>query len=506
MDLVITSSQRIAIIVTFVLYTLAVIGVALYAKRKMDQSSLKSYVDDFYTGGRGMGMLAVAFMIAAGLCGAGTFVGSPGMSYQVGGPWIMINGCQIFVTFVVLGEIGKKIGIVARRINAQSYLDLIAHRFNYNKVVILVGGLSITVFMLTYVVGQTVGGARVFEAMTGLPYWMGLVFFAVTVLLVTVLDGVKGVALAIIVQGIAMTFAVLCLIAGSHIAVTEHGGWQALTSAIHAREPDYFDPFRWSVPFQVSQWIIYGFAAISLPHLAMGALTYKNSIAMKRAVILGILIVTVWTIGLGLYCSLAAKGLFPNLTTYDHAIPILTMQVVPPWLAGITLAGVASAVQSTVSAIIIVIASTIVLNLWKFFLKPQADAASQKKMTLLTTTVISVIIFFLALNPPDLLQLIITFSMGGLAAAFFFTMLLGCYWKRCNEWGAAAAITGAYATYIIAEMDLLPIDITLGMHPVGISMIVSLALLVGISLVTPKPPKGVIMTWFGKHYPKEIID
>ena len=176
MDLVITSSQRIAIIVTFVLYTLAVIGVALYAKRKMDQSSLKSYVDDFYTGGRGMGMLAVAFMIAAGLCGAGTFVGSPGMSYQVGGPWIMINGCQIFVTFVVLGEIGKKIGIVARRINAQSYLDLIAHRFNYNKVVILVGGLSITVFMLTYVVGQTVGGARVFEAMTGLPYWMGLVF------------------------------------------------------------------------------------------------------------------------------------------------------------------------------------------------------------------------------------------------------------------------------------------------------------------------------------------
>lgn len=252
MDLVITSSQRIAIIVTFVLYTLAVIGVALYAKRKMDQSSLKSYVDDFYTGGRGMGMLAVAFMIAAGLCGAGTFVGSPGMSYQVGGPWIMINGCQIFVTFVVLGEIGKKIGIVARRINAQSYLDLIAHRFNYNKVVILVGGLSITVFMLTYVVGQTVGGARVFEAMTGLPYWMGLVFFAVTVLLVTVLGGVKGVALAIIVQGIAMTFAVLCLIAGSHIAVTEHGGWQALTSAIHAREPDYFDPFRWSVPFQVS--------------------------------------------------------------------------------------------------------------------------------------------------------------------------------------------------------------------------------------------------------------
>ena len=82
MDLSISTFQRIAIIVTFVLYTLAVVGVALYAKRKMDQSSVNSYVEDFYTGGRGMGMLAVAFMIAAGLCGAGTFVGSPGMSWQ----------------------------------------------------------------------------------------------------------------------------------------------------------------------------------------------------------------------------------------------------------------------------------------------------------------------------------------------------------------------------------------------------------------------------------------
>lgn len=501
MDLSISTFQRIAIIVTFVLYTLAVVGVALYAKRKMDQSSVNSYVEDFYTGGRGMGMLAVAFMIAAGLCGAGTFVGSPGMSYKVGGPWILVSGCQIFVTFVVLGEIGKKIGIVARRIDAQSYLDLIAHRFNYNRGVILLGGLSITLFMLTYVVGQTVGGARVFEAMTGLPYWMGLVFFAVTVLLVTALGGVKGVALAIIVQGIAMTFAVLCLIVGSHIEVTQNGGWEALSRAIHARDPSYFDPFRWSIPYEFSQWIIYGFAAISLPHLAMGALTYKNTIAMKRAVILGIVIVTVWTIGLGLYCSLAAKGLYPNLQTVDHAVPILTMQVVPSWLAGITLAGVASAVQSTVGAIIIVISSTIVLNLWKFFFKPKATADEQKKMTIVTTVLISVVVFFLALNPPDLLQLIITFSMGGMAAAFFFTMLLGCYWRRCNEWGAAFGIAGAYITYLVAEMKWLPFDITLGMHPVGISLLVSLTLLVVVSLVTPKPPKGVIMTWYGKDYP-----
>ena len=65
---------------------------------------------------------------------------------------------------------------------------------------------------------------------------------------------------------------------------------------------------------------------------------------------------------------------------------------------------------------------------------------------------------------------------------------------------------GAFATYLLVELKLLPFDISMGMHPVAVSMLVSLALLIGVSLLTPKPPKGIIMTWFGKHYPTEIID
>lgn len=506
MELDISTSQRIAIIITFLIYTFAVIGVSFYAKRSMDKASVDSYVEEFYTGGRGLGILAVAFMIAAGLCGAGTFVGSPGLAYRTGGPWLLINASQIFVTFVVLGEIGKKIGIVARRIDAQSYLDLLVHRYNGNKFVILFGVISITVFMLTYVVGQTVGGARIFEALTGLPYWVGLAFFGVTILIVTVFGGLRGVALAIIVQGIAMTIAVMCLLAGAHLSVQDAGGWETLNRAIATREPEFFDPFRWSYQYEFSQWIIYGFAAISLPHLAMGALTYKSMNAMRKAAMLGIVIVTFWTVGLGVYCTLAAKGLFPNLQIPDHAIPILTMKAIPSWLAGITLAGVASAVQSTVASIIIVISSTLVINCYKALINPKAQAATLKKASLGTTTVIAIIVFAMALNPPELLQLVITFSMGGMAAAFFFALLFGCYWKRCNEWGAAAGMLGAFATYLLVELKLLPFDISMGMHPVAVSMLVSLALLIGVSLLTPKPPKGIIMTWFGKHYPTEIID
>lgn len=433
MELDISFGQRLAIIITFFIYTAAIVAVSLWAKRSMDKAAVDSYVEEFYTGGRGLGVLAVAFMIAAGLCGAGTFVGAPGLAYKVGGPWLLINASQIFVTFVVLGEIGKKIGIVARRIDAQSYLDLLVHRFNGNKVVILFGVMSVTVFMLSFVVGQTVGGARIFEALTGLPYWVGLLLFAATVLIVTVFGGLRGVALAIIVQGIAMTIAVACLVIGAHVAVTDLGGWEHLMRGVAAHEPEYFDPFRWSYRYEFSQWIIYGFAAISLPHLAMGALTYKSVNAMRKAAMLGI-------------------------------------------------------------------------NCYRALIAPSATPEKLKKVSIVTTSALSVVVFLFALNPPDLLQLVITFSMGGMAAAFFFAMLLGCYWKCCNEYGAAASMLGAFVTYLVVELKLLPFDISMGMHTVAVSMLVGLLLLIGVSLVTPKTPKGIIMTWFGRRYPREITD
>ena len=85
-----------------------------------------------------------------------------------------------------------------------------------------------------------------------------------------------------------MTIAVACLVIGAHVAVTDLGGWEHLMRGVAAREPEYFDPFRWSYRYEFSQWIIYGFAAISLPHLAMGALTYKSVNAMRKAAMLGI--------------------------------------------------------------------------------------------------------------------------------------------------------------------------------------------------------------------------
>ncbi|MBK5251670.1 MAG: sodium/panthothenate symporter [Peptostreptococcaceae bacterium] len=493
-------SARIAIIITFIIYSIFMIAIGIYSKKVMDKAKDDKYMDEYFTGNRTMGPLVVAMMIAAGLCSAGTFLGGPGLAWSVGLTWVLAILAQSFMNFAILGEIGKKVGIVSRRIGAQSYLDLFSSRYNNNKLIGIFGVLAILIFLGGYDVAQFVGGARLFESMTGLPYILGLVIFAGLVLITAALGGIKGVATAIAFQGVIMTVAVVTLFVGAiKYAMPLQQTYETLISI----DPKLVTPWSWSIPYQISLWITYGLVFIGLPHGAMGALTYKDTKSMHQSIILGGGFVLVWSIIL-IWVGSLGRAMFPELTVADQIIPAITMTVLPPWMAGLTLAGVAGAIQSTVGAMIIVLSSTFVRNAYQTFINPKADSKKLKKVAIASTTIITLCIFALAINPPNSLQYIITFAIGGLGSAFFWPMLLGVYWKRTNEYGAAAGMIGGMVTYILGAGNFL--NITMGMNAIVISLIISGILTVLVSKVTPKAPKGIIMIWFGKTYPSVITE
>lgn len=425
MEFEVGSTTRMIITVTFLIYSCVLIGVGLYAKRRMDKTAIDKYVEEFYTGGRGMGALVIALMIAAGLCSAGTFLGGPGLGYSVGLSWVMVAFSQNFMNFCVLGEIGKKVGIIARRIDAQSYLDLFVHRYNNNIIIGLVGVVGIVVFLGCYVVAQFVGGARLFETMTGLPYGFGLTLFAIVVLVYAAFGGIRGVSLAIVVQGLIMTIAVFALFIGGLRYI---GSIEEATKTIAQIDPKLISPWAWSPLYQFSLWLVFGLVSIGLPHGAMGALVYRDTKVMHRAIILGTVFVVLWTIILP-WLGQLTRAIYPNLSVPDHAIPSLIMTVLPPWLAGLAVAGVAGAIQSTVGAMIIIISSAIVKDAYRVYINPKAEPEKLKKITTWSTVIICVAIFLGALFPPPALEWVIVFAIGGLASAFFglfFLAYTGC--------------------------------------------------------------------------------
>lgn len=94
--------------------------------------------------------------------------------------------------------------------NAVTLLDIIRARYQSDIVVIL-SALMLLIFFLGAVVAQFVGGARLFESVTGAPYIVGLILFSVVVITYTTIGGFRAVALTDAIQGFVMLFATFIL-------------------------------------------------------------------------------------------------------------------------------------------------------------------------------------------------------------------------------------------------------------------------------------------------------
>ena len=106
-------------------------------------------------------------------------------------------------------------------------------------------------------VAQFIGGARVFEAVTGFPYELGLIVFAVTVIIYTTVGGFRAVVLTDAVQGIVMILGTAAILWG---IIHFGGGMSSIVEQIKAVDPALLTPFgpnnAVAKPFVLSFWIL----------------------------------------------------------------------------------------------------------------------------------------------------------------------------------------------------------------------------------------------------------
>ena len=91
---------------TFVLYTLVVFGLAAVANQLMKK---KSFLSEYFLGGRSLGVWAFAFTFAATSSSGGSFTGFPAKIYTHG--WILALwiGSYMVVPICTMGLIGKRV-------------------------------------------------------------------------------------------------------------------------------------------------------------------------------------------------------------------------------------------------------------------------------------------------------------------------------------------------------------------------------------------------------------
>ncbi|MGL5126045.1 MAG: sodium/pantothenate symporter [Fusobacteriaceae bacterium] len=436
------------IIIPLVAYLMLMLFIA-YKVNKIKNNNDTNFMEEYFIGSRSMGGIVLAMTIIATYIGASSFIGGPGVAYKLGLGWVLLACIQTPTAFLTLGILGKKMAIVGRKINAVTISDFLRARYN-NDLVVIFGSLAMVFFFIGAVVVQFVGGARLFESVTGFPYQWGLVMFAVVVILYTTFGGFRAVVLTDAIQGFVMLIATVILFV---VLLQKGGGMQNIMETVMKIDPNLLTPTSGgaiSKPFILSFWMLVGIAVLGLPPTAVRCMGFRDSKSMHHAMIFGTSVVGIIMIGMHLI-GVMGIAIEPEIEIGDKAVPILALNHLPKVLAGVFIAGPMAAIMSTIDSLMILSSGTIIKDLYIRYILKDEKKVDEKKIKMIaqgTSLVFGLIAFCLALNPPDLLVIMNLMFLAGQEAIFFCPIIFGLYWKKANATGALAAMMVGLGSYV----------------------------------------------------------
>lgn len=194
--------------------------------------------------------------------------------------------------------------------------------------------------------------------------------------------------------------------------------------------------------------------------------------------------------------ALASTILYPGLEDPKEGYVLAIMDLLPPGVTGLVLAGFAAAYMSTISTQLNWGASYLVNDLWARFVRPDAD-----QKDLVRVSRISTVLMMLA-------SLVATYFMTSIEGAWRFLLALGAgtglvlilrwYWWRINAWSEISAMIASLIASVVLwfGVGLDPDDPTqwawIMLATVGVSTVVWLT----VTLLTPAEDDDVLRSFY----------
>jgi sodium/pantothenate symporter len=176
-----------------------------------------------------------------------------------------------------------------------------------------------------------------------------LLIFGITIALYTAFGGFRASVLNDTMQGMVMLIGTLVLLVGVIYAA---GGLHNAVETLEQIDPKLVSPQGaddiLSPAFMTSFWVLVCFGVIGLPHTAVRCISYKDSKAVHRGIIIGTIVVALLMFGMHLAGALGRAVFRPDRA--GSGDPNADGQVLPPWAAGMFLAAPMAAIMSNVNA------------------------------------------------------------------------------------------------------------------------------------------------------------
>ncbi len=349
-------------LVTFGVYFIFLLGVGIYFYKKTTN------IEDYLLGGRGMGSWVTALSAQASDMSGWLLMGLPGAIYLSGmsESWIAIG---LFIgTMLNWYFVSPRLRVSTEQTKSMTLASYFESRFqDPTGLLRILSSLIILIFFTIYASSGLVAAGKLFEAMFGLDYEIAVVCGAIVIVLYTFLGGFLAVCWTDLFQGALMFFAILIV---PYVGFNAVGGFDALLAGIEAqgKSLNIFQTVGGGSLSLIAiiSTISWGLGYFGQPHI----LTRFMSIRSLKDLPKSMSIAGVWVfISLLGACSVGAIAivLFPDLASSEKEKVFIFMikDLFSPWVAGILLAAILSAIMSTIDSQLLVSSSVLTEDFYK---------------------------------------------------------------------------------------------------------------------------------------------
>ena len=421
-------------LVTFIVYFILLLGIGFYFYRKSVS------IEDYLLGGRRMGAWVTALSAQASDMSGWLLMALPGAIYLGGmaSIWIAIG---LFAGTVLNWKlVSGRLRVYTQKTDTITLPCFFEQRFgDPTGLLRVVSAIIILLFFTIYASAHLQATGHLLESTFGIQYGTAVIIGGSIIIAYTFLGGFLAVCWTDLFQGSLM---VLALIVVPAVAYLKVGGAETISHAMKLKEiSTSLLPAKGTAGLlAIVSMMAWGLGYFGQPHILTRFMSVKSIAKLPESMTIAIVwvfislvgAVIVGFVGIGMFDNLAAEGEHEKVFIY------MISKVMHPWLAGIMLAAILSAIMSTIDSQLLVSSSALTEDFYQKAIKKNATEKEVILVGRICVIIISVVALTLALRPSDTILRIVAYAWGGFGAAFGPLVLFGLFSKKTG-WQSALA-------------------------------------------------------------------
>ncbi|MBO1001724.1 sodium/proline symporter [Pseudogracilibacillus auburnensis] len=473
------------ILIEFIVYFIVIIGIAYMTSRTKLNHAI------FILGGKKLPGWALAFSERATGESAWLLLGFTGFVFATGfaGIWVAIGITSgIIFSWLVLA---RRFREEADKYNILTLPDYLAVKFSQKADFIRwVTTILIASFFMFYVGAQLAGAGKLFLTTFDINESTGIVIATVVIMATAFFGGFLSVVWTDMIQSMMMllTLVVLPIVAFIYLSTNDLSIATSLGTA-----GEGFDSWLGGVTgfsigvlfFNNFSWF-FGYLG-GQPQLSARFMALKNDQEAKQ----GITVAIIWTFLAytgAFLIGIAAIAMYQQgtFTDVETVLPHMILDLMPPWIAGILLAGIMAAIITTANSQLMVVTSSVSEDIIHKTLGMKLKDKQLVTISRFTILGVGLIGMAIALTSTSLLYLVVSWAWAGVGGTLSPAILMTFFWRRYSSAGLIATIVSGFIFTLLWISTPLDEIITSRFSTFFIALLFGIA----FSLIVPDKKKG----------------